>query len=57
MPTLVRLLTIVAVIAGLIYGAMSALVNLVQPVRRPVEVNVPLPQLDQPPARNAAGTP
>ncbi|MEF2071414.1 histidine kinase [Consotaella aegiceratis] len=47
MPTLVRLLTTVLIIAGLVYGAMAALVMWVHPVQRPVVVDIPLPQLDR----------
>ncbi|MCQ0987007.1 hypothetical protein [Jiella marina] len=46
MPTLTRLLTILAVLAGIIYGIMAALVYLVEPVRREVTVPIELPEPD-----------
>ncbi|HDZ72897.1 MAG TPA: histidine kinase [Aurantimonas coralicida] len=46
MPTLVRLLTTLLILAGIIYGIMAALVYFVQPTRREMTVEVPLPQLD-----------
>lgn len=46
MPTLTRLLTILAILAGIIYGIMAALVYLVEPVRREVTVPIELPQPD-----------
>jgi hypothetical protein len=48
MPTLTRLLFIVAAIALAIYATMAALVFLVQPTPQPMEVEVPLPQLQTP---------
>jgi ABC-type amino acid transport system permease subunit len=41
MPTLFRFLTVVAVIGGLIYGAIFALANLVTPKPREMTVTVP----------------
>ncbi|WP_245396538.1 hypothetical protein [Jiella sonneratiae] len=49
MPTLVRLLTILAVVCGLIYGMMAALVYFVQPTRTEVSVPVVLPEADETP--------
>ncbi|WP_442872910.1 histidine kinase [Aurantimonas sp. C2-3-R2] len=46
MPTLVRLLTTLLILAGIIYGIMAALVYFVQPTRHEMTVEVPLPQLD-----------
>lgn len=46
MPTLIRLLTILALIAGAIYAAMLALVMFVEPVQVPVTVDVPMPQAE-----------
>ena len=51
MPTLFRLLTILAIIAGTIYGIMAALVYFVEPTRTEVSVPVTLP--DAPPAPKA----
>ncbi|WGD28507.1 hypothetical protein AncyloWKF20_11820 [Ancylobacter sp. WKF20] len=42
MPSLIRLLVILGVIAGIGYGAMWALANLVEPTPREMSVNVPL---------------
>ena len=41
MPTLLRLALIVAVVAGLVYGGMVALVAFVDP--EPREISVPIP--------------
>ncbi len=60
MPTLTRLLLIVAAIGLAIYAAMAALVYLVQPVPQPMELDVPLPQLREtqaPVAPSAAPAP
>ena len=55
MPTLFRFLFILAVIAGVIYGSMMALVLLVEPKERDVTVRVPSerlnPQAPDAPAR------
>jgi xanthosine utilization system XapX-like protein len=42
MPSLFRFLTVLAVIAGLVYGAMYALANFVTP--KPREMTVTIPQ-------------
>ena len=42
MPSLFRFLTIVAVIAGIIYGVIFALANFVNP--KPREMSVTIPQ-------------
>jgi hypothetical protein len=42
MPSLFRFLTVLAVIAGIVYGAMYALANFVTP--KPREMSVTIPQ-------------
>jgi hypothetical protein len=42
MPSLFRFLTVLAVIAGVVYGAMYALANFVTP--KPREMTVTIPQ-------------
>jgi hypothetical protein len=44
MPTLFKLLAILCVIGGLIFGAMLGLVAFVHPETRVIIVNVPLPK-------------
>ena len=41
MPTLFRFLFVLAVIAGIVYGSMVALVTLVDPRERDVTVRIP----------------
>jgi len=41
MPSLFRLLTVIAVIAGVVYGAIFALANFVTPKPREMTVTVP----------------
>ena len=41
MPSLFRFLTVVAVIAGVVYGAIFALANFVTPKPREMTINVP----------------
>ena len=41
MPSLFRFLTVVAVIAGIIYGAIFALANFVSPKSREMTVSIP----------------
>jgi len=41
MPSLFRLLTVVAVIAGVIYGVIFALANFVNPKPREMTVTIP----------------
>jgi hypothetical protein len=41
MPSLFRFLTVVAVIAGIIYGAIFALANFVNPKPREMTVTIP----------------
>ncbi len=50
MPTLVRLVTVLALIAGTVLAVMAALVTFVEPVRVPVSVRIPVPGLQEPPA-------
>ena len=42
MPSLFRFLTVLAAIAGIVYGAMFALANFVSP--KPREMSVTIPQ-------------
>ena len=51
MPTLVRLLTTLVIACGVVFAAMAALVFFVEPAQHPVEVNLPLDQLQPPPAQ------
>ena len=48
MPTLFRFLFILALIAGVIYGGMVALVVLVEPKERDITVRVPSERLNPP---------
>jgi uncharacterized membrane protein len=41
MPSLFRLLTVVAVIGGIIYGVIFALANFVHPKQREMTVTIP----------------
>jgi hypothetical protein len=41
MPSLFRLLTIIAIIAGTVYGALYALAHFVQPRTREISVTIP----------------
>jgi hypothetical protein len=50
MPTLVRLLTTLVLLCGIVLAAMAALVFFVEPVQHPVEITLPLDQLQPPPA-------
>jgi hypothetical protein len=56
MPTLVRLVTVLALIAGTVLAVMAALVTFVEPVRVPVSVEVPVPGLQAPPPAAPAPT-
>lgn len=49
MPTLFRFLTVLALIAAVIYGSMVALSVLVVPREREVTVRVPSEKLNPPP--------
>lgn len=46
MPTLFRFLVFCAIIAGIVYGAMFALVLSVEPVEREVTIRVPTEKLN-----------
>ena len=48
MPSLLRFLTVVVVLAALVYGAMLALVSVVEPVPRPMEQAIPAAKLNPP---------
>jgi xanthosine utilization system XapX-like protein len=41
MPSLLRFLTVVAVIAGIVYGVVFALANFVNPKPREITVTIP----------------
>jgi hypothetical protein len=45
MPTLFRLLTVIAVIVGVVYGSMFALVSLVKPNKGEMIERVPVDRL------------
>lgn len=47
MPTLFRFLVTLGVIAGLVYGAMFALVTFVEPKKGEMTVRVPLDKLNK----------
>ncbi len=47
MPTLFRFLVTLGVIAGLVYGAMFALVTFVEPRKGEMTVRVPLDKLNK----------
>jgi len=51
MPTLFRFLFVLAVIAGVIYGSMLALVFLVDPHERDVTVRIPSERLNPAPTQ------
>jgi hypothetical protein len=51
MPTLFRFLFVLAVIGGVIYGGMLALVYLVEPSERDVTVRIPSERLNPVPAQ------
>lgn len=45
MPSLIKLLVVLALIAGVVYGGMLALVILVQPEQREMTVRIPAERL------------
>ena len=49
MPTLVRLLTVLLILAGSVFAVMAALVYLVEPTPHAVVIDLPLNQLKAPP--------
>jgi hypothetical protein len=51
MPTLIRLLVILLVLAGLVYGGMLALVAMVQPPEELVTIRIPARELIPPAER------
>lgn len=50
MPTLTRLLLVLALLAGAVFAAMWALTAFVRPEIVPITVTVPIPALQQRPA-------
>ena len=48
MPSLVRILVVLGLLAGLAYAAMFALVNFVQPKPREITVTIPQDRLLKP---------
>jgi hypothetical protein len=48
MPSLLRFLTVLAILAGAVYGSMVALVNYVQPQPREMTVKIPPTKLQLP---------
>lgn len=59
MPTLFRFLTVCAMIAAFVYGAMMALVVFVEPRPRDITVRIPSERVNPPadPAPVTGGTP
>ncbi|WP_337269317.1 hypothetical protein [Oryzifoliimicrobium ureilyticus] len=52
MPTLIRFLTILVVLAGAVWGAMWALATFVEPQERDITIRVPAERLNpQPPSK------
>ncbi|HWT62088.1 hypothetical protein CQ052_10720 [Ochrobactrum sp. MYb15] len=47
MPTLTRILVLLAVIAAIVYGAMFSLANFVKPVTHEITVEIPASKLKQ----------
>lgn len=45
MPTLIRLITVIAVLVGLVYGAMFALATFVEPKKGEMRVRIPAERL------------
>jgi hypothetical protein len=41
MPSLLRLLTVIAILCGVVYGGLYSLAHFVQPVPREMSVSVP----------------
>lgn len=55
MPTLTRLLSVLALVVAAVLAIMAALVTFVEPRRSTIEVEVPLPSLQaKPPAASPA---
>lgn len=57
MPTLTRLIVILAFIAACIYGAMLALVTWVSPVTSEITIRIPAHKMVQQPQDNAPVSP
>ena len=57
MPTLTRLLVVLALLAGAVFAVMWALVTFVRPEIVPVTVDVPIPALQERRAPAAAPAP
>lgn len=47
MPTLFRLLTVIVILIGMVYGAMFALATFVEPNRAEMMLQVPADRLEQ----------
>ena len=47
MPTLTRILLLLAVIAAIVYGAMFSLANFVKPVTHEITIEIPTSKLKQ----------
>lgn len=47
MPSLVKFLVVIAILAGVAYGAMQALATLVQVAPRPMEQAIPSAKLNK----------
>lgn len=41
MPSLIRLLTVIGILAGLAYGGLWALANLIEPQTREITITIP----------------
>lgn len=52
MPTLIRLVVILLVLAGLAYGGMFALIAMVEPTEKEVTIRIPARDLIQSPERD-----
>lgn len=46
MPTLFRFLTVIAILVGLVYGAMVALVTYVEPNKGEMTIRIPVEKLN-----------
>jgi hypothetical protein len=47
MPSLIRLLIVCGVLAGLVYGGMYALATLVEPQEREIRIKIPSKKLNR----------
>ena len=41
MPSLIRLLTVLGILAGIVFGGIWALANLIQPQTREITITIP----------------